>query len=504
MISRTKLASALAVSVVTLIGVGSETAAAADCSGSSRILGRGASFANLAHNDLTNGWIVNAGCQVGSKDATFAGGDDLVFYEGLGSGAGLTAFGGGNATPGVRDQTVAFVGTDDAPSPAQLANMNEGSNPSSVNPDGDDGKLHQIPVAQGATAFIVNAPTTCKAGASGNAQGRPKLPVGVAGDTNQIVEKVFSGEATTWGALGLVNKVGGAPCSVAIKRVVRQDNSGTTFQFKKFLESTDQGATTAWSSIDEVSENNTIWPDPSAPNPVAPGAAKDSDGTCDGIVSGTPLTGNWVCTATASGNGNLSTLVANTPGAVGYSDLATARSRGFDLNGSASTDATWWFPLYSPSSTSIVFDPTSQSNGYKTGITTAQKGARCANAKYGINGGTALPANLTVDWSTTVQQQTGSVYPACVVTFMAAWEDYEDVYPTVNCADLKARQADVADYIQYILGIAPIGTGANEGQTLLPTADYSPLSVPLRNKANLYLAQAAFDETPDRNPIRTC
>lgn len=496
MISRTKLASALAVSVVTLIGVGAETAAAADCSGSSRILGRGASFANLAHNDLANGWIFNAACQVGTKDTSFATGDDLVFYEGLGSGAGLTAFGGSTSTPGVRSNDVTFIGTDDAPGPAQLANMNEGSNPVSVNADGDDGKLHQIPVLQGATAFIVNAPTTCKAGASGSAQGRPKLPAGIVGDTNSVVEKVFSGEATSWGDLGLVNKVGGAPCSVAIKRIVRQDNSGTTFQFKKFLASTDQGSTTDWAARDEVSEDNTQWP-----NGTLSGLSpKDGDGTCDGIVGGSPIATPYVCTATASGNGNLATLAANTPGAIGYSDLATARSRGFDLSGS--TDPTYWFPLYSPGSTSIVFDPTSQANGYKTGITTAQKGARCANAKYGINGGTALPSSLTADWSTTVQQQTGSVYPACVVSFIGAWEDYEDVYPTVPVATLADRQGDLLGYIAYILGTAPVGVGANEGQTLLPTADFSPLSTPLRNKANLYLAQAAFDELPDRNPIR--
>lgn len=496
MFSRNKLLPALAVSVAAVAAIGTETASAANCTGSERVLGRGASFANLAHNDLSNGWIVNADCVVGTKDATFAGGDDLVFYEGLGSGAGLNAFG---ATGGVRDQTVGFIGTDDPPSPTQKASMQEGNNPSSANVDGDDGKYYSVPVLQGATAVIVNLPSTCRR-TSGNAYlGRFKIPAGPGGATNSFIEKVFSAENTTWASLGLVNISGGAPCSAPIKRVVRRDNSGTTFMFKRFLASTDEGASTDWAAIDTTAEDNTRWPDGTGTG-IAP---KDSDGTCDGVNSGTPVSSPYTCNNTANGNGSLAAMVAATDGSIGYADLATARSAGFDVT-SGGTDHNYWLPLYVPGTGSPVTqlrDPQKNPEAYKAGTVTADKGAYCTATTYGINGGTTLPGSPAGDWSLVYQRQYGNVYPLCALSYMGAWSDYEDVYPTVDYATLSARQAAVKRYFEFILGTDALG-GTNEGQKLLPTADYWGLNGTTRAIANVYLTDSNFDQLPDRAPIR--
>lgn len=520
---KTKLLPALAVTALAVAGLGAETAAAADCTpGQTRIQGRGASFQNAAQNGTTFGWIFNAACQVGTKDAAsgnnppntgFNAGDDLVYYDSQGSGSGLAAFGGGSgsgpfvAPAGQRDNLVSFVGTDDAPAhgnpgtPTIGRKMEEGltgalTDTENLINDADDGVFHSIPVAQAALAVVVKTPLGCRIPATQITSKRMKLPAGVPGATNSAVEKVFSGEITTWGQLGWVVTNTQTPCPKEIKRFVRRDNSGTTFAFKNFLNSTDQGDTTAWESNDQVEDDNTIWPNGGVGN-------RDRDGVCDGTDTGGTgvITGPYVCTGTANGNGSLSTALnalAGGEGGIGYMDLSTARSGGF--NWTNTSDRTYWLPLYDPTSTSTLFDAQKVPTAFKSNATPATYGSNCDdNTVYGLNGGNSLPANTKADWSTVYQNPTVSSYPICTLTYMGAWEDYEDPYPDseISEADKADRQALVEGYLEYVLGTDPLGVSSNEGQTILPSQDYAALPGGVLGRAVLYFNQAQFDKAPD-------
>ncbi len=482
---------ALAVSALAGLAASTPAAIAADCSGSQQIVGQGASFAREAHANATNGFIVNAGCVVGAQDPLvsplFTPGDDLVFYKPTGSGSGISAFGGAT---GVRDQGIRFIGTDDPMTPAQVATANEGSNPVNVNPDGDDGAFHTIPILQGSIPIIVNVPDTCRPASF--SQFRPVYPHGGAGATNSALEEIFSAEKTTWGDIGYVLKTNtSTPCPTTVKRVVRRDNSGTTFAFKQFMESTDKDDDTNWEANDQVSEDNTIWF----------GHGRDRDGVCDGVDAGSPLTAPYVCTGTGNGNGPLSDVVFATDGAIGYSDLATARTKGFDYTGNTSTsDDKYWLKVYQATANPILRDPAKdQLNGWRAGATPAQKGANCTiYTKYNN-----VPSNTKSDWSSVIQAQTGAGYPMCVLSYMGAWEDMEDVYPTVPYAQLQAEQAAVTGYIEYILGSDPVGVGADEGQTILALNDYAPVPLTPLARAKAYLTTfEGFDKSPDRAPVR--
>ncbi|UUY03516.1 substrate-binding domain-containing protein [Svornostia abyssi] len=522
MAHKKKLLPALALSALAVATMGAETAAAADCSpGQTRIQGRGASFQNQAHNNTSFGWIFSAACQVGTKDATsgnnppntgFNAGDDLVYYDGQGSGSGLGAFGSGTgsgpfvAPAGVRDNQVSFIGTDDPAAQGTGSvgrKMEEGPTGSltdaenAIN-DADDGILHTIPVAQAALAVIVKAPLGCKYPASQAYIKRWKLPAGVPGATNSAIEKVFSGEYDTWGDLGFKENVTNVPCPKAIKRFVRRDNSGTTFSFKNFLNSTDEGNTTAWEANDQSEDDNTIWPNGAIGN-------RDRDGVCDGNDTGAGgtgvITGQYVCTGTANGNASLAAALnalGGGEGGIGYADLGTSRAAGFSWTNTA--DRTYWLPLYSPTSTTTLFDAQAVASAFKSNAPTSSYGSNCNDSTvYGLNGGNSLPVNTKADWGTVYQNPTAPAYPICTLTYIGAWEDYEDPYPDTELAEaVKAdRQQVVENYLEYILGTDPLGVGTNEGQTVLNQADYSALPGTVRSVANTYFIQAQFDKSPD-------
>lgn len=529
-----KLAPAVAVSALALVGLSAaETASAADCSlGQQRIQGRGASFQNTAHNGTAGGWIINAGCVVdggglisfnaADKDPQeaaaspantgFNAGNDLVFYDSQGSGNGLAAFGAGTGSapkfsnvPGQRDNQVSFIGTDDPATPAQSLTMEEGGNvvagaDNAINDD-DDGVFHTIPVAQSSVAVIVKTPLGCKLPAGLVYNKRMLLAAGPAGKANSTVEQLFSGEITTWGQLGWKNTSDGLPCSQPLRRVVRRDNSGTTFGFKTFLASTDQGlgGATNWAAHDETGENNTIWPGKTVAD-----AYVDNEGACDGVDSSVPgggpaAEGDFVCqNASSNGNGGLAdTLNATTSaGGIGFADLATARSKNFGwLN---TSDRTYWLPLRAANSPTTVIDAAEAAQGFKQG---GAKGANCQLAEYGINGvGGVLPTNTKGDWSAVYQDQTPTQtqYPLCLLTYAGAWEDYNDVYPntTLSCTDKSARQTAVKNYLQYVLGTT---AGGDEGQTLLSSNDYAAIPASISLKSATYFTQAAFKKAPNDN-----
>ncbi|MGB2710571.1 MAG: hypothetical protein WBC33_03580, partial [Conexibacter sp.] len=455
------------------------------CQGSGSVKGQGASFQGGAQAYFKQVFESSNGC-----DGTPTG----PTYTANGSGNGLASAGagGGNAQllcavaatctvplpAGQRDPSVSFQSSDEPPTPTQIAAMNAGSASAA-----DDALIHVIPAATGASVLIMKAPAGCDLSTVTNLTNGATGTVGGVntGDgpgnktqrirlTSALVEKAFAGasDADTWGEIApgisgtpsSPQETGIANCTdVPVKRIVRQDVSGTTYGWKAYLNLINPGR--GWLTTYST-PNNLTWPaagGSGTATPLATGGA-NPDAFC-------PNTGNKLCSGPASGGGNLADAVNATDGAIGYVDLATARSKGFDITASASTqDYTFWSPLQNnPSGVATgyaepTFDATAHSGA------TGAKGANCqaaaiANAPTPASSPNGDPT--LGDWSQAYAAG-GSLYPACVLTYILAWDDNAPVYGNTPAEEAKART--VKDYLNTILS----GFGQQ-----FANVDYSPL-----------------------------
>jgi ABC-type phosphate transport system substrate-binding protein len=316
-----------------------------------------------------------------------------VSYESTSSGSGLAAFRftGAGAILG----EFGFVGTDDAPNRAQIENAEAAA---------AGAKPVIIPVAQTAIAVMVNPPSGCKF-KSGK------------GITSIELAEVFGGGTTTtgikkWSELSQTE----GTCNVAIKRVVRAEGSGTTFQFKNYLQvvkpalpcsTTPSGgsAQTEWKGLEEVEEPNKTWP------------------TCTG---GTEI-------LTAAGGGALAEKVVATANSIGYASLPDAQAK---------------------SATSVALQ-----NGEVSGEPTfrapgraSNKTARCDEARYTVPVEARMAGTgkgISNDWSKVFGATPsigGEEYPLCTLTYDIGWNEY----PTSIFAAGLGK--DVTDYLRnYVL-----------------------------------------------------
>lgn len=399
------------------------------CEGSS-VIGRGASFQAQAHVGFEQNFRSTTWCGSTAPDIT---------YEALGSGAGRRALGEQSSSnpQGNRDPNVRFAGTDEAPNLTQISQMEQGP---TVNPDGtggdltdaDDGDLRTIPVASSSIPLIVNEPGNCRA------QGANQTSVNAQFNRfvtdNALLEAAYAGDPSvdTWGELvpGIVGVNGRSTAScqgVPIKRVVRLDSSGTTFEFKKWLAEINPARN--WGSL-----SNAAWPNDSGTTAVIRGDA--------------------------NGNGPAAEKVFATDGSIGYSDLATARIEGFRKNGA--TDGTYWIPVRMPDGTPR--EPTEDQNIEDGNV---KKGSDCVNATFGPLPTTPSGDITRGDWSAVEGHNTSnSVYPICALTYSLVFDDNADVYG--NTATEEAQARTVFDYVTSI--VHPTG------QSKLKQNDYSKLS----------------------------
>ncbi|MDO8185020.1 hypothetical protein Q5424_20845 [Conexibacter sp. JD483] len=443
------------------------------CQGASGVVGRGASFQNTLHSRFKTFFETSNGCNGSPTGPT---------YTSTGSGDGRAAMGAGGGDlslrAGERLATVSFAAADEAPTPAQVKLMNDGPTANTA----DDGVVHTIPIATGASAFILHVPEGCSISAVTNKTNAADGAYNGAttGDradnftqrvrvTNRLIEAAFGGDssAATWGQIvpsisgtptgipsGDQTNVGVASCAnVPVRRIVRQDSSGTTYGWKAYLNLI--APSRRWTG-DVYGATNTRWP----------AAGGSGVGTVVAAATGTDCTGtDRLCSPTARGGGALARLVASTDGSIGYVDLATARSNGFEVTPAASEaakDYTYWSPLevMSGSRAGSYAEPTVFATSHVAG---GDKGAACATAP--ISAGPAASADPTLgDWSNAYAAG-GDAYPACVVTYALAWDDNAPVYG--NTADEEAKARTVKDYLSLIVSDA--------GQTFLLTSDYSAL-----------------------------
>ncbi len=338
-----------------------------------------------------------------------------VGYASVGSGAGRNSWSANGTTP--RDKTAAFIATDEPASPS-TATPPEETNIESVGLTAAT-VSETIPVAQASIALLVNLPTGCtlKTTAARTA-------------TLTNLEKVLFGDSTsqTWGALlGSANLTPSTCATTKVKRAARLDSSGSTFALKNVL----QKKNARWGSyILPTSASNTSWPNDTASYPVIK--------------------------PTTTGGGPLATLVSNTPGSLGYVDLATARGAGFDFGGI--TDTKFWLRINVPSASgTVTVDPALNATPGTT-----VKGANCGATRAYTN----QPASTQSNWFNVVGAKatySATEYPVCTLTYVMAYDQYRNV-PTFT----EPQARTVFDYVSWVVATAG-------GQSLLASGDYQAL-----------------------------
>ena len=480
------------------------------------VQGEGSSFQNAAQGEFKLVFNSSFGCE-GSLSKS------PVTYVSDGSGCGIASIGGGGssgkcsdfeitgeiAKGGYRDPDTRFGGSDAPLTPEQMvaADAKGGTHP---------GLIHILPTAVGATAVIVHFPEGCKLenpalpGGNGNTstgglkagekgtgsevEGQNNDPAG-AGYTGDkfsegtlrlhipagTLEEIWGGKSMTWGEV-TKDKMTGKPTNaleveegfttscneVPIRRIVRFDGSGTTYNFKAYLSLLPVGiggSTTneVWTKSPVVG-TGTNWPlttgSTGVPKPVPTTAGtKEFVNECNETVSGP----SRICTGSANGNPFVAAAVAATDGSIGYSDLATARQNGFTITpeskNSGKPDDTYWIPLQTINPEDSVstrvgsnyveptISPTSNiGNGAEV------RGSNCTSADYrGVPPITASDPDPTLgDWANAIG--TGSkdtiTYPNCAITYDFVWDDDAPVYG--NTPEEQAKARTIKDYFSTV------------------------------------------------------
>ena len=193
------------------------------------IRGKGSSAQKILQKEIWN--------KVFNTDAEGCSGglQPKVSYESTGSGAGLESWGIEQKTPGAQElwfsEKNAFVGTEIAPNKKQEEEI------LSHGPAG--AKVLTIPVAQPALSIVMHLPAECSLEKGGD-PGRIQL-------TQKDLEEIFEGgkKADEWGKIlnkAKFTKASSKACKKdKITRVVREDGSGTTGAFMKFLGELNKG-----------------------------------------------------------------------------------------------------------------------------------------------------------------------------------------------------------------------------------------------------------------------
>jgi ABC-type phosphate transport system substrate-binding protein len=207
-----------------------EAEAAPRCTGAN-ITGAGSSVQRIAQQSVWASGFSASACPGGPE----------VGYESIGSGAGLArwgALGGSWAGSGT-----AFIGTDEAPTASQITSIRTAA--------GGGAHVLVVPVAQAAIAVIVHPPAGCE----------------LEEITNQQLESVWRGIVKRWDK---IDTASGAGCVAApITRIVRKDDSGTTYQFKRYLGTIGLGKlactnpSRTWTELAPITgteDENVVWP----------------------------------------------------------------------------------------------------------------------------------------------------------------------------------------------------------------------------------------------------
>jgi ABC-type phosphate transport system substrate-binding protein len=487
---------ALVLTALAAVGLSSQANAAfttGKCAGEN-IIGRGASFARDAHK-IFNDKFKLVFC-VGTPGA----GTINVTYEASGSGAGRQSM-------KVRDGAPRFGMTDEPPSPTEINEMNSGvtvvggSNVIDSDPT-NDGKIHLVPAAVGAVAPLVNFPDNCDVGLLDSASRTPEemsgggtpFPLGLVRVrfTKDEFEKIWAKEATHDNWVEVFPELNtDADCNKPIIRIVRFDDSGTSFAFKDNLgtinaardwlgafAATSPKKTREWPGAtfgdrDDCGDNDGVPKTSDPDGPGAPGLAGDTD---------------QLTSACFNGNQGIVDKLIATDGSVGYSDISTARNNVAQslaikprlTAGDPFDNDIYWTQIPSGPGAGTFQEPTADAKGFRTDGT---PGSNCQAAQFVNKAGGGLPSTLQ-DWSKVSGVNSAGAFAICTLTYGLVFDDNADVWKNTSAEETKART--VKDYWENILSIP--------AQSALFDKDYSPLPAQILDIAETAIASVDWDK----------
>jgi ABC-type phosphate transport system substrate-binding protein len=331
-----------------------------------------------------------------------------------------------------------FVATDIAPS----------------GPVGEEGSmLAKMKAALGSDLAVVPVTQTAIAIAAHPPQ-LPAHPACVVPRINNVqLEKVFSGELKNWRQLNAASDPAlGGDCDQAITRIVRNESSGTTYQFKHYLASVNSAplgctgeAKRTWAQLQAPFGGET------SPNQEWPRNAACQEGEGPVTTVSGPI---------SEGGGGPLGYVAETAGTITYGSLPEAQQS-------------------APKQIVDVY------NGVKfAGPENGEGGAACGAAKYTRPAGWEGGVNL--DWSQVYgsDQNIGAVaknaYPICTLTY--------DVAATDRFSEKAATT--VHDYLAFAVD-------KEGGQAAVRQIGYHDLPSSIAKAANAAIAHINGEETEE-------
>jgi ABC-type phosphate transport system substrate-binding protein len=412
------LAAALAVP-----GAASAAPGGEQCSGEN-IGGKGASLQELSQIKVWTPKFNESAAELACNGTQGSKGKPTVTYTSTGSGAGLRSWGQEPKEPkeinyGPKN---GYVGTDEPPNQKQKEEMES---------HGAAGTLETIPVEQSAVTVSVHLPEGCTGVEGGPVGGR-------LGMKETTLESVFRGRSTKWSQVlngaKLIGPKGKCSAATEIKRAVREDGSGTTSIFKKFLWVASKGKVVfegkTWKELAE-SSNNTVWPEEKT-HPVLK----------------------------APKNSGVAKKIAETPGAIGYVNLADARANGefTPPNGGVNTTK-FWVELQNASKPTVTYsDPATN------GDVAEKANSNCEETLY-TNGKKKFPPESTaVVWNEVTTSMTQKNYALCGFTYDLSLDKFS-AFTIAKGSQEEPNEKEVRtayDYLHFVLGSEP-----GEGQALI-------------------------------------
>jgi ABC-type phosphate transport system substrate-binding protein len=426
---------------------GAEELKLIQCEGGN-IHGKGSSAQKLVQTEIWNKQFNTsankAACQGTEEPGKKSSGTPKVTYTSTGSGVGLESW-GVETQKGKKEEEIrfgpenAYIGTEIAP------NSNQKKEILTHAPEGTSAQVLTIPVLQAAIAIIVHLPKGCEKVSGGPEPGRLAIK-------DSVLEKVFQGLDTKWSQILNGAKLEGtSECksTAEITRVVREDGSGTTDSFMKWLGEIKKGFVLGEESWDQLGEktNNTIWPNEGT-HPVKRG----------------------------KGGSGLVKVVAENAGTVGYANVADARGNSAFVPPAGGTEkATFWGVVES----NIVEKKPIYRDPATNGEVAAKGTSNCAETEY-TNGKKKFPPPTALEnWNEVVagKKQVGKEHPSyelCYLSYDLALTKYEPfTIGTVKEGNpfseppTEGEARTVRDYLNYELS-----TGAGGGQPAAETEDY--------------------------------
>lgn len=415
-----------------------------------KISGRGSTYQNNAQKLFIELYGQDFCGSTPGSPADEAGNFMIAYNYASATAAGATGSGAGLDAASCR--TDAFAGTDLPYSTEELAKL-DGA-PGELGgcsltftppfepkpapfPSSEDvqAKVMSFPIAGSSVALPINL-TAADCGGT--------APSGLNFNANEV-SRIFGGDIAKWNEAELVaNNPSLAKCNIAITRVVRFDNSGTTGIFKSYLIRVDNERSTTTSCTGGTptktwtfynGKPNTLWPG------QTPG-----DGICSAVT-----------TAGTSGGPALIAKLKTIEGGVGYADLADAAGQGLII-------------------------PTVQ-NATKTSNQSPSvgKGANCTYSVLTLPGASASESvglGATETWADNNEGENhenatdlGSKYPICGLTFDLVYTGLSNGSVPNAISRLTADQRrTLYSYMTFILSSTAQDALTGDNYASLPSA----------------------------------